>query len=90
MTAGPARPAASAGGSPEGAGPSVGAASDGASSDGARRKRRLTMFLAGVVGALVVIAVAVLLTGGGGDKKEQGTVRTPTTSASVRPDLLPG
>ncbi|MEV6531503.1 DUF2690 domain-containing protein [Streptomyces sp. NPDC051639] len=90
VTAGPARPAASAGGSPEGAGPSVGAASDGASSDGARRKRRLTMFLAGVVGALVVIAVAVLLTGGGGDKKEQGTARTPTTSASVRPDLPAG
>ncbi|WP_393079232.1 DUF2690 domain-containing protein [Streptomyces sp. LN704] len=87
VAAGPARPAASAGGSPAGAGPPVGAASDGASSDGARRKRRLTMFLAGVVGALVVIAVAVLLTGGGGDKKEQGTARTPTTSASVHPDL---
>ncbi|MET8409256.1 XRE family transcriptional regulator [Streptomyces sp. NPDC005195] len=90
VAAGPARAAASAGASPAGAAPPVGAASDGAAFDGARRKRRLTMFLAGVVGALVVIAVAVLLTGGGGDKKDQGAAGTPTTSASAHPDLPAG
>ncbi|MFJ5271484.1 DUF2690 domain-containing protein [Streptomyces sp. NPDC088358] len=98
VAAGPAGPAGStpsAGGPPAGGRPAAGKSPDGASpggasADGARRKRRLTMFLAGVVGALVVIAVAVLLTGGGGDKKEQGTPKAPTTSASVHPDLPAG
>ncbi|MCX4577008.1 XRE family transcriptional regulator [Streptomyces sp. NBC_01571] len=95
VAAGPAGPAASADGPPAGGRPAAGKPHDGASpggagADGARRKRRLTMFLAGVVGALVVIAVAVLLTGGGGDKKEQSTPGTPTTSAAVHPDLPAG
>ncbi|MER5404834.1 XRE family transcriptional regulator [Streptomyces sp. NPDC002769] len=95
VAAGPAGPAASADGPPAGGRPAAGKPHDGASpggaaADGARRKRRLTMFLAGVVGALVVIAVAVLLAGGGGDKKEQSTPGTPTTSAAVHPDLPAG
>ncbi|MFD8420671.1 XRE family transcriptional regulator [Streptomyces sp. NPDC059466] len=88
VTAGPARAAASEGGPPAGARP-AGGASAGASTDGARRKRRLTMFLAGVVGALVVIAVAVLLTGAGGDEKERSTPKAATPSA-VRSDLPAG
>ncbi|MEU1535774.1 helix-turn-helix domain-containing protein [Streptomyces fagopyri] len=95
VAAGPARPAASSGGASAGGRPSAGASSEGVSADGAladkaRRRRRLTMFLAGVVGALVVIGVAVLLTGGGGDKKNQGTPKAATTSAAVRPDLPAG
>ncbi|MFE5139732.1 DUF2690 domain-containing protein [Streptomyces fagopyri] len=90
VAAGPARPAASTGGASAGARPPAGASSDGVSADRARRGRRLTMFLAGVVGALVVIGVAVLLTGGGGDKKNQGTPKAATTSAAVHPDLPAG
>ncbi|SDK75170.1 helix-turn-helix domain-containing protein [Streptomyces indicus] len=71
---GPQRPAPSRGGSP----------------DGQRRKRKLTMFLAGVVGALVVIAAAVFLTDfGKDDGGNQGTDKppaTPTTSDSKLPD----
>ncbi|MFJ6834441.1 DUF2690 domain-containing protein [Streptomyces sp. NPDC091209] len=58
--------------------------------DAARRKRRLTMFLAGVVGALVVVAAAVYLTRGGEKKDAGGTPRTAATSASAQPDLPPG
>uniref|UniRef100_UPI0034DEA764 DUF2690 domain-containing protein n=1 Tax=Streptomyces flavofungini TaxID=68200 RepID=UPI0034DEA764 len=60
----------------------------GDSPDGQRRKRKLTMFLAGVVGALVVIAAAVFLTGvGGGDKKEDKAEpsRTPVSSKAKLP-----
>ncbi|MEV7343208.1 DUF2690 domain-containing protein [Streptomyces sp. NPDC093544] len=60
------------------------------SPDGARRKRRLTMFLAGVVGALVVVAAAVFLTSDG-DKKDESTTKAPTTSvAAPDPDLPAG
>ena len=73
------------GGTPQDARPGAGGAAD-----GARRKRRLTMFLAGVVGALVVIAAAVFLTHGGGDKKNENTPKSPTTSAATDPDLPAG
>ncbi|MFD6298671.1 DUF2690 domain-containing protein [Streptomyces sp. NPDC060235] len=62
----------------------------GAGEDRARRKRRLVMFLAGVVGALVVVAVAVYLTGGGDEKEAGGTGKSPAVSASTQPDLPPG
>ncbi|WP_329186405.1 helix-turn-helix domain-containing protein [Streptomyces sp. NBC_01428] len=62
----------------------------GAGEDRARRKRRLVMFLAGVVGALVVVAVAVYLTGGGDKKEAGGTRKSPAVSASTQPDLPPG
>ncbi|MFE6482884.1 XRE family transcriptional regulator [Streptomyces sp. NPDC057757] len=87
---GPSRPVGSAGpggGPPQDARPSAGS---GGSPDRARRKRRLTMFLAGVVGALVVIAAAVFLTNQGGTKDES-TPKTPTSSAAVPdPDLPAG
>ncbi|WP_369261432.1 DUF2690 domain-containing protein [Streptomyces sp. R35] len=79
---GPVRPA---GGPPQDARP-AGAGAGG----GARRGRRLTMFLAGIVGALVVIAVAVYLTSGGDKKNASDTPTTPTTSASTNPDLPAG
>ncbi|WP_079102640.1 XRE family transcriptional regulator [Streptomyces sp. TP-A0356] len=60
----------------------------GGASAGAGRKRRLTMFLGGVVGALVVIAVVVSVTGG--DKKATGAPRPSAPSASANPDLPAG
>ncbi|CAM5263246.1 XRE family transcriptional regulator OS=Streptomyces alboniger OX=132473 GN=CP975_21565 PE=4 SV=1 [Streptomyces alboniger] len=59
----------------------------GGSPDGQRRKRKLTMFLAGVVGALVVIAAAVFLTGLGGGKKDDKAEpsRTPASSEAKLP-----
>ncbi|MFG2367938.1 XRE family transcriptional regulator [Streptomyces mirabilis] len=69
-----------------GPGAPVGGSADAA----ARRKRRLTMFLAGVVGALVVIAAAVYFTGGGDGKKAASAPKTPSTSAAVNPDLPAG
>lgn len=58
------------------------------SPDGARRKRRLTMFLAGVVGALVVVAAAVYLTRGD-DTKDESKPETPTTSVAAPDPELP-
>lgn len=85
---GPVGPTGPGGPSSAPGGPTVPA---GGSADGAaRRKRRLTMFLAGVVGALVVIAAAVYFTGGGDSKKAQSAPKTPSTSAAVNPDLPAG
>ncbi|WP_189190220.1 helix-turn-helix domain-containing protein [Streptomyces albiflavescens] len=81
----PAGPARSAGGPPQDARPGAAVAGG-----GARRGRRLTMFLAGIVGALVVIAVAVYLTSGGDKKNAGDTPKTPSTSASVNSDLPAG
>ncbi|MFG2499857.1 DUF2690 domain-containing protein [Streptomyces sp. NPDC048441] len=55
----------------------------GSSPDGQRRRRKLTMFLAGIVGALVVIAAAVFLTDFGKDDKSDEDAKppaSPTTS----------
>ncbi|MFF0188841.1 DUF2690 domain-containing protein [Streptomyces sp. NPDC005244] len=92
----PGVPGASDARSADGAGGAAGGPSPqdarpaGAGEDRARRRRRLTMFLAGVVGALVVVAVAVYLTQGGDKKEAGGTRKTPAVSASTRPDLPPG
>ncbi|MGW2783927.1 DUF2690 domain-containing protein [Streptomyces populi] len=55
-----------------------------------RRRRRLAMSLAGVVGALVVVAAAVWLTRGGEKEDAGGTPKTPVASPGARPDLPPG
>ncbi|MGH4034271.1 DUF2690 domain-containing protein [Actinomycetota bacterium Odt1-20B] len=57
------------------------------SPDGQRRRRKLTMFLAGTVGALVVIAAAVFLTDfGKDDKSDEGKPSvTPSTSGPELP-----
>jgi len=57
-------------------------------SRGAGGKRRLTMFLAGVVGVLVVVAAAFFLTKGGDRKQEAGP--SPSPSVSTDADLPAG
>ncbi|SNX63497.1 helix-turn-helix protein [Streptomyces sp. TLI_55] len=59
-------------------------------SGGTGGKRRLTMFLAGVVGVLVVIAAAYFLTDGGGDKKNEGGKASPSPTASAPANLPAG
>lgn len=72
---------------PPGGGPGAPRPADSA---GARGKRRLTMFLAGVVGVLVVVAAAWFLTKGGeSPKDESGSQNTPSTT-SAAPDLPAG
>ncbi|MFJ6084061.1 DUF2690 domain-containing protein [Streptomyces sp. NPDC092369] len=63
--------------------------SGGSRGDGGGR-RRLTMFLAGVVGVLVVIAAVFFLTDNGKDKKDDDAKASVSPSASVRTDLPPG
>lgn len=64
-----------------------GAAGSGGSGAG---KRRLTMFLSGVVGVLVVVAAVFFLTDGGGDKKNAGADKSPSPSASTSVSLPAG
>ncbi|MEU0070894.1 DUF2690 domain-containing protein [Streptomyces sp. NPDC006332] len=75
-------PAGPHGGPPQG--PRPGARPSG----GPSRKQRLTMFLAGVVGVLVVVAAAFYLTKGG-DKKQEAAP-SPSPSVSTNADLPPG
>nr|WSZ15095.1 DUF2690 domain-containing protein [Streptomyces canus] len=63
--------------------------SDGSGGSGAG-KRRLTMFLSGVVGVLVVVAAVFFLTDGGGDKKNAGADKSPSPSASTSVSLPAG
>ncbi|MEU6093920.1 DUF2690 domain-containing protein [Streptomyces sp. NPDC047079] len=67
---------AAAGGPPGGSRPDTG---------GSGRKPRLVTFLAGLVGALVLIAAAFFLTGGDG-KKPAGAPEPAATSASAHPE----
>jgi hypothetical protein len=53
-------------------------------------KRRLTMFLAGVVGVLVVIAAVFYFLDPGGDKKNEGATKSPSPSASTDTELPAG
>ncbi|MFG2458872.1 DUF2690 domain-containing protein [Streptomyces sp. NPDC048523] len=74
---------AGASGVPGGSGASSGSGGSGGG------KRRLTMFLAGVVGVLVVVAAVFFLTDPGGDKKNQGG-KSPSPSASASVSLPAG
>ncbi|MFI2616195.1 XRE family transcriptional regulator [Streptomyces sp. NPDC018584] len=61
----------------------------GGSPDGQRRRRKATMFLAGVVGALVVIAVALLVPGLGDDGKGGEAATSSVTPSSKGDAKLP-
>ncbi|TGB05555.1 XRE family transcriptional regulator [Streptomyces sp. MZ04] len=62
----------------------------GDSPDGQRRRRKLTMFLAGTVGALVVIAAAVFLTDFGKDDKGDEGAKPPASPTTSDTDLPAG
>ncbi|WP_282792698.1 XRE family transcriptional regulator [Streptomyces sp. CC224B] len=81
--------AATAYGGGAGSVPVVSVGPDGKSPDGQRRKRKLTMFLAGVGGALAVIAAAVFLTGVGDDGDDGRAKRSAAPTRSTA-DLPPG
>ncbi|GAA2626492.1 XRE family transcriptional regulator [Streptomyces vastus] len=81
----PTGPSGPTGGPPEDARPPR----SGGSPDAQRRKRRVTMFLAGVVGALVVIAAALYLTDPGGEGGS-GDEAKPSPTPSVSKNLPPG
>lgn len=66
-----------------------GSAASGGSGGSGGGKRRLTMFLAGVVGVLVVIAAVFFLVDPGGDKKNQAE-KSPSPSASAPVSLPAG
>jgi transcriptional regulator with XRE-family HTH domain len=70
-------------------GDSGGPSGSGGSGGSGRGKRRLTMFLAGVVGVLVVVAAVFFLTDPGGDKKNQAE-KSPSPSASTTVSLPAG
>ncbi|MGW7195442.1 XRE family transcriptional regulator [Streptomyces chryseus] len=72
-----------------GSGPGSGPGSAAGSPDGRRRRRKVTMFLAGVVGALLVIAAAVLLTDLGGTGKDPVAKDKPTAGPTTSAPELP-
>ena len=53
-------------------------------------KRRLTMFLAGVVGVLVVVAAAFFLTDRDDGKKNEGGTKSPSPTVTADQNLPPG
>ncbi|WP_258054693.1 XRE family transcriptional regulator [Streptomyces sp. Ru71] len=53
-------------------------------------KQRLTMFLAGLVGVLVVIAAVFFFTDRGGDGKNEGRGTSPSPTATAPVNLPPG
>ncbi|MDX2594122.1 DUF2690 domain-containing protein, partial [Streptomyces sp. WI03-4A] len=83
---GPGRPPGTPdpyGGQPQAPRPAVGATGTGG-------KRRLTMFLAGVVGVLVVVAAVFFLTRPDGGGKDANAAKSPSPSASSDPTPPPG
>ncbi|MFE9398048.1 XRE family transcriptional regulator [Streptomyces flavidovirens] len=77
------------GGAGAGSGRGPGSRPGPGSPDGGRRGRKITMFLAGVVGALLVIAAAVLLTDLGGKDKAPVAKRKPTAVPTTSAPELP-
>ncbi|MGW0412322.1 DUF2690 domain-containing protein, partial [Streptomyces collinus] len=61
-----------------------------AGATGTGGKRRLTMFLAGVVGVLVVVAAVFFLTRPDAGRKEANAAKSPSPSASGDPTPPPG
>lgn len=59
-------------------------------SSGGQGKRRVTMFLAGVVGVLVVVAAAYFLTKGDGSTQDESGPETSTSASSSAPELPAG
>ncbi|MDT9699006.1 helix-turn-helix domain-containing protein [Streptomyces sp. P17] len=55
-----------------------------------RGKRRLTMFLAGVVGVLVVVGAAFFLMDGGDRETNEGSAKSPSPTVTKDADLPPG
>ncbi|MFD5793348.1 DUF2690 domain-containing protein [Streptomyces diastatochromogenes] len=70
-------------GQPQAARPASGTAAKG-------RKGRLTMFLAGLVGVLVVVAAVYFFTDLGGGTKHEGAAKSPSPTASSNPSLPAG
>ncbi|GHA93495.1 MULTISPECIES: helix-turn-helix domain-containing protein [Streptomyces] len=54
------------------------------------RKRQVTMFLAGMAGALAVVGAVFTATAGENDRGSQGTSRPSSPAAAADPDLPPG
>ncbi|MER6471387.1 helix-turn-helix domain-containing protein [Streptomyces collinus] len=83
---GPGRPPGTT--NPYGGLPQAPQAAAGATGTGG--KRRLTMFLAGVVGVLVVVAAVFFLIRPGGGGKDANAAKSPSPSASSDPTPPPG
>ncbi|WP_415952482.1 DUF2690 domain-containing protein [Streptomyces sp. KLOTTS4A1] len=78
-------------GPPSGPGRPRGGAPSGGSPDGPPRRGRLTMLLAGLVGAAVVIAAVFFLTDfGKGDDGDPDAGKSPTAPATTAPELPEG
>ncbi|CAL9557696.1 hypothetical protein SUDANB176_04578 [Streptomyces sp. enrichment culture] len=84
-------------GSPAGYGRTAGAQgapprgpADRGRSGGSAGKRRMSTFVAGAVGALVVVAAALYVTGTEGDKKKDDAVTSPSPTATADANLPAG
>ncbi|MFG2354666.1 DUF2690 domain-containing protein [Streptomyces sp. NPDC048521] len=90
----PARPDAPAGTpdtpSPYAGQPAAPQPEPGPAAKGTAGRQRITMFLAGLVGVLVVIAAVFFFTNGGGGDKNEGAAKSPSPTAGTRTSLPPG
>ncbi|MGW2511066.1 DUF2690 domain-containing protein [Streptomyces scopuliridis] len=77
------------GGPPRPGGPSPAGPPSAPAGGRKRGRRRMTIFVAGVVGAALVTAAAVLLTDIGGDGGEQTVAESPSPSPSSSAPVLP-
>ncbi|MFI5683590.1 helix-turn-helix domain-containing protein [Streptomyces sp. NPDC051636] len=72
---------------PQGVRSAQGARQPGGASEG---RRRLTMFVAGAAGVLVLVAAVFFLTGNGGDGRNESTAQSTSPSATVHRGLPAG